>query len=182
MHSSAYRQSYAVHWTCYLMLQSFEPSPVHRYQYRHMVAQCISNESVQVNFYYQEFELIFINYKIFIESNLEMGNNCGCYSNWAMLTCCKYSLSGKTDSSQKVSNESLAEGNIRRAWNITRVSFKKFLPIMKSSSPPFAGHETNDFLQISGTPGGWAAENEKIQELKKTHSYINATPAKVYKR
>lgn len=29
---------------------------------------------------------------------------------------------------------------------------------MKSSKPPVAGHETNDFLQISGTPGGWAKQ------------------------
>lgn len=33
---------------------------------------------------------------------------------------------------------------------------------MKSSNPPFAGHETNDFLQISGTPGGWAKRHKQI--------------------
>lgn len=35
---------------------------------------------------------------------------------------------------------------------------------MKSSKPPVAGHETNDFLQISGTPGGWAKRNEMQQQ------------------
>lgn len=46
MHSSVCRQNYAVHWTCYLMLQSIGPSPVQWYQDQHMVAQCISNESI----------------------------------------------------------------------------------------------------------------------------------------
>lgn len=27
---------------------------------------------------------------------------------------------------------------------------------MKSSAPPVTEHDVNDFLQISGTPGGWA--------------------------
>lgn len=50
MHSSVCRQSYAVHWTCYLMLQSIGPSPVQWYQDQHMVAQCISNESINAKF------------------------------------------------------------------------------------------------------------------------------------
>lgn len=47
MHSSVCRQNYAVHWTCLMMLQSFGPSPVQWYQDQHMVAQCISNESME---------------------------------------------------------------------------------------------------------------------------------------
>lgn len=45
---------------------------------------------------------------------------------------------------------------------MTLVSFKKFLPIMNSSIPPVQGAVVRDFLQISGTPGGWAVE--KITE------------------
>ena len=44
---------------------------------------------------------------------------------------------------------------------MTRVSFEKFLPIINNSKPPVTGHEFNDFLHISGTPGGCANINEK---------------------
>lgn len=50
MHSSVCRQNYVVHWTCYLMLQPVGPSPVQRYQDQRMVAQCISNESINAKF------------------------------------------------------------------------------------------------------------------------------------
>ena len=66
--------------------------------------------------------------------------------------CWRNSLSGWTDSSQGVSN------NASPSWNTTRVSFRKFLPRTNSSIPPVQGHADKDFLQISGTPGGWAVD------------------------
>lgn len=82
---------------------------------------------------------------------------------YILLTCCKYSLSGKTVSSHTGLNwlNSVWFGDPSKlCWNITQVSFKKFLPIIYNSRPPSAGEDVNDFLQISGTPGGWA---EKIE-------------------
>lgn len=48
---------------------------------------------------------------------------------------------------------------------------------MKSSNPPFAGHETNDFLQISGTPGGWAKRHKQIGSELETFKIRNASIA-----
>lgn len=63
-------------------------------------------------------------------------------------TCCKNSLSGSTVSSHG--------GWTSDCWKITFVSFRKFFPNINNSAPPVTGHDVNDFLQISGTPGGWA--------------------------
>lgn len=71
-----------------------------------------------------------------------------------ILTCCKYSLSGTTFASHELAR--LPCGESIDSLKTTKVSFKKFLPIIKSSNPPSTGHESKDFLLTSGTPGGWA--------------------------
>lgn len=48
------------------------------------------------------------------------------------------------------------------SWKMTLVSFKKFLPMMKTSSPPLTEQLCNDFLRISGIPAGWAATTQTI--------------------
>lgn len=42
------------------------------------------------------------------------------------------------------------------SWNMTLVSLRKFLPMMKTSSPPLTEQLCSDFFRISGTPAGWA--------------------------
>lgn len=83
------------------------------------------------------------------------------------LTCCRNSLSGKTAFSQTTAQPSswwFGDAD-RVAWNITRVSFRKFLPIINSSRPPIAEHDVSDFLQISGTPGGCAVQRKTTNKI-----------------
>lgn len=70
--------------------------------------------------------------------------------------CWRNSLSGSTAHSQWGSM--LLEGSSLSSWKTMRVSLRKFLPRMKSSKPPVVGQDVRDFLQISGIPGGCAAQ------------------------
>lgn len=44
------------------------------------------------------------------------------------------------------------------SWNITLVPFRKFFPMIKTSSPPLIEQLWRLFFRISGSPAGWAEE------------------------
>lgn len=57
------------------------------------------------------------------------------------------------------------------SWNMTLVSLRKFLPIIKTSSPPLTEQLWSDFFRISGTPAGWAVNRAEINRLDEAHFY-----------
>lgn len=48
---------------------------------------------------------------------------------------------------------------------MTLVSLRKFLPMIKSSSPPLTEQLCSDFFRISGTPAGWAVNRTDTSRL-----------------
>ena len=49
---------------------------------------------------------------------------------------------------------------------MTLMSLRKFLPMMKSSSPPLTEQLWSDFFRISGSPAGWAVDRTPGQTVR----------------